>query len=65
MSKLILLITGYSLLYLSIITYYKINNFRVPFKNGLLGWKNDVKLKEKIIISFIINIPLFIVLFVL
>ncbi len=49
------------LLYLSIVAYYKINNFRNPFSRWGM-WKEDVKLREKLIISFIINIPLLIVL---
>ena len=61
MGKLILVIIIYVLIYLSIIAYYKINNFRTPFSSWGM-WKDDVKLKEKFIVSFIINIPLFIVL---
>ena len=47
MGKLILVIIIYVLLYLSIIAYYKINNFRTPFLSWGM-WKDDVKLKGKI-----------------
>ena len=61
MSKLISLIFGYALIFLIIIAYYKINNLRTPFSNWG-GWKKDVKLKERLIVSFILQIPLFIIL---
>ena len=61
MSKLISLILGYVLTFLIIITYYKINNLRTPFTNWG-GWKKDVKLKERLIVAFILQIPLFIIL---
>ena len=64
MSKLISLIFGYALIFLIIIAYYKINNLRTPFSNWG-GWKKDVKLKERLIVAFIIQIPLFIVLVML
>ena len=64
MSKLILLIFGYALTFLIIIAYYKINNLRTPFSNWG-GWKKDVKLKERFIVAFILQIPLFIVLAIL
>ena len=61
MSKLISLIFGYALIFLIIIAYYKINNLRTPFSNWG-GWKKDVKLKERLIVAFILQIPLFIIL---
>ena len=61
MSKLISLIFGYALIFLIIIVYYKINNLRTPFSNWG-GWKKDVKLKERLIVAFILQIPLFIIL---
>ena len=64
MSKLISLIFGYALIFLIIIAYYKINNLITPFSNWG-GWKKDVKLKERLIVAFIIQIPLFIVLVIL
>ena len=64
MSKLISLIFGYALTFLIIIAYYKINNLRTPFSNWG-GWKKDVKLKERLIVAFIIQIPLFIVVVIL
>ena len=64
MSKLILLILGYVLTFLIIIAYYKINNLRTPFSNWG-GWKKDVKLKERCIVAFILQIPLFIILVIL
>ena len=64
MSKLILLIFGYALTFLIIIAYYKINNLRTPFSNWG-GWKKDVKLKERFIVAFILQIPLFIILVIL
>ena len=64
MSKLISLIIGYVLTFLIIMAYYKINNIRTPFSNWG-GWKKDVKLKEKFIISFILQIPVFIIFVIL
>ena len=64
MSKLISLIFGYALTFLIIIAYYKINNLRTPFSNWG-GWKKDVKLKERFIVAFILQIPLFIILIIL
>ena len=64
MSKLILLILGYVLIFLIIMAYYKINNLRTPFSNWG-GWKKDVKLKERFIVAFILQIPLFIILIIL
>jgi len=64
MSKLISLIIGYVLTFLIIIAYYKINNIRTPFSNWG-GWKKDVKLKEKFIISFMLQIPVFIIFVIL
>ena len=62
--KVILLIIGYTIVFISVIAYYKINNLRNPFtKWG--GWKSDVKMNEKIILAFILQIPLFIYLFTL
>lgn len=64
MNKVILLIIGYTIVFISVIVYYKINNLRNPFtKWG--GWKSDVKMNEKIILAFILQIPLFIYLFTL
>ena len=64
MNKVILLIIGYTIVFISVIAYYKINNLRNPFtKWG--GWKSDVKMNEKIILAFILQIPLFIYLFTL
>ena len=59
MSKLILLIIGYVSIFLLIIAFYKVNNLRIPFSNWG-GWKKDVELKERLIVSFVIQIPLFI-----
>ena len=61
MNKVILLIIGYTIVFISVIAYYKINSLRYPFtKWG--GWKSDVKMNEKIILAFILQIPLFIYL---
>ena len=62
LTPLLFLITAYVLVYLSVIAYYKINNYRIPFRNWGF-WKEDVKFKEKLIVSFILQIPLFIFLF--
>ena len=64
MSKLISLIIGYVLTFLIIIAYYKINNIRTPFSNWG-GWKKDLKLKEKFIIAFMLQIPVFIIFVIL
>ena len=63
LTPLLFLITAYVLVYLSVIAYYKINNYRIPFRNWVGFWKEDVKFKEKLIVSFILQIPLFIFLF--
>ena len=61
MNKVILLIIGYTIVFISVIVYYKINNLRNPFtKWG--GWKSEVKMNEKIILAFILQIPFFIYL---
>ena len=60
MNKIILLIIGYAIVIISIIAYYKINNYRMPFAKWWLGYKPEVKIKERIIIAFIIQIPLLI-----
>ena len=64
MSKLISLIIGYVLTFLIIIAYYKINNIRTPFSNWG-GWKKDVKLRERFIIAFMLQIPVFIIFVIL
>ena len=64
MSKLISLILGYALAFLIIMAYYKISNLRTPFTNWG-GWKKAVKLKERLIVAFILQIPLFIILVIL
>ena len=61
--SILFLITAYALMYLSVIAYYKINNYRIPFRNWVGFWKEDVKFKEKLIVNFILQIPLFIFLF--
>jgi len=64
MSKAMLLIIGYLMVFISVISYYKTKNLRNPFtKWG--GWKSEVKTNEKIILAFILQIPLFIYLFTL
>ena len=51
-----LLIIGYVIVFISVIAYYKINNLRNPLtKWG--GWKSEVKMNEKIILAFILQIP--------
>ena len=65
MSKVMIIIGGYAIVIISIISYYKINNYRMPFTKWWLGFKPDVKMNERIIIAFIIQIPLFIVFFIL
>ena len=57
MSKVMIIIVGYAIVIISIISYYKINNYRMPFTKGWLGFKPDVKMNERIIIAFIIQIP--------
>ena len=63
LTPILFLITAYVLMYLSVIAYYKINNYRVPFRIWVGRWKENVKFKEKLIVSFILQIPLFIFLF--
>ena len=55
--KIILVVISYAIVVISIIAYYKINNYRMPFANWWLGYKPEVKMKERIIIAFIIQIP--------
>ena len=57
MIKIILVVIAYAIVVFSIIAYYKINNYRVPFTNWWLRFKPEVKMKERIIIAFIIQIP--------
>ena len=58
--KIILVVIAYAIVVISIIAYYKINNYRMPFTKWWLGYKPEVKMKERIIIAFIIQIPLLI-----
>ena len=60
MNKIILLVIVYAIIIISIISYYKINNYRMPFTKWWLGYKPDVKMNERIIIALIIQIPLLI-----
>ena len=60
MNKIILVVIAYTIVVFSIISYYKINNYRMPFAKWWLGYKPEVKMKERIIIAFIIQIPLLI-----
>ena len=55
--KIILVVISYAIVVISIIAYYKINNYRMPFAKWWLGFKPDVKMKERIVIAFIIQIP--------
>ena len=55
--KIILVVISYAIVVISIIEYYKINNYRMPFAKWWLGFKPDVKMKERIVIAFIIQIP--------
>ena len=50
-------VISYAIVVISIIEYYKINNYRMPFTKWWLGFKPEVKMKERIIIAFIIQIP--------
>ena len=61
--KIILVIIAYAIVVISFIAYYKINNYRMPFTKWWLGYKPEVKMKERIIIAFIIQIPLLIFIF--
>ena len=58
--KIILVVIAYAIVVISIIAYYKINNYRMPFTKWWLGYKPEVKMKERVIIAFIIQIPLLI-----
>ena len=60
MNKIILVVISYAIVIISIIAYYKINNYKMPFAKWCLGYKPEVKMKERIIIAFIIQIPLLI-----
>ena len=55
--KIILVVISYAIVIISIIAYYKIKNYRMPFAKWWLGYKPEVKMKERIIIAFIIQIP--------
>ena len=61
--KIILVVISYAIVVISIIAYYKINNYRMPFTKWWLGFKPEVKMKERIIIAFIIQIPSLIFIF--
>ena len=58
--KIILVVISYAIVVICIIAYYKINNYRMPFTKWWLGYKPDVKMNERIILAFIIQIPLLI-----
>ena len=58
--KIILVVISYAIVVICIIAYYKINNYRMPFAKWWLGYKPDVKMNERIILAFIIQIPLLI-----
>ena len=60
MNKIILVVIAYAIVIICIIAYYKINNYRMPFTKWWLGYKPEVKMKERIIIAFIIQINLLI-----
>ena len=55
--KIILVVISYAIVVICIIAYYKIKNYRMPFAKWWLGYKPEVKMKERIIIAFIIQIP--------
>ncbi len=57
MNKIILVVIAYAIVIICIIAYYKINNYRMPFAKWWLGFKPDVKMKERIVIAFLIQIP--------
>ena len=57
MNKIILVVIAYAIVIICIIAYYKINNYRMPFAKWWLGYKPEVKMKERIIIAFLIQIP--------
>jgi len=59
MNKIILLLIGYTIIFISVIAYYKINNRRIPFTRWG-AFKPDGKMNERIILAFVIQIPLLI-----
>ncbi len=63
LTPILFLIIAYALMYLSVTAYCKIKNYRIPFRNWVGFWKEDVKFKEKLIVNFILQIPLYIFLF--
>ena len=53
-----LLLIGNVLMYFIIKAYYRSNNIRFPFeKNWYLSWRKDVTIREKLILSFLMQVP--------
>ena len=54
---LLLLILGNVLMYFIIKAYYRNNNIRFPYQKWYLGFKKDVTFREKLILSFLMQVP--------
>ena len=44
-------------MYFIIKAYYRSNNIRSPFQNWYLSFKKDVTFREKLILSFLMQVP--------
>tara|TARA_Y100001935_G_C16820645_1_gene274602 strand:+ start:82 stop:279 length:198 start_codon:yes stop_codon:yes gene_type:complete len=56
MGELIIIVILYAVIFSSIFLFYKLRKIRHPFSG--LGFKDDVNFDERLLISFIISIPL-------
>ena len=54
-----LILIGNVLMYFIIKAYYRSNNIRFPpyEKNWHLSWRKDVTIREKLILSFLMQVP--------
>ena len=60
-----LMTISWVLMYFVIKAYYRSNNIRFPYeKNWYLSWKKDVSIREKLILSVLMQVPLAITLMI-
>ena len=59
-----LMTIGWGLMYFVIKAYYRSNNIRFPYEKWYLSWKKDVTIREKLILSALMQVPLAIMLMI-
>ena len=57
-----LMTIGWGLMYFVIKAYYRSNNIRFPYEKWYLSWKKDVTIREKLILSALMQVPFAIML---